>query len=311
MSWKCKKCGCEWVSSVKHRKQGKGCPCCSGRIVVQGINDLASKRPDLVKEWDFEKNRDLKPTDVSEGMHKVINWKCSRCGYEYKMSIFDKRKQLGCKKCNPKGTSLPELAIYYYLSKIYKDVLHRHKIQKIEFDIYIPSLNLAIEYDGSYWHKDKIEAENKKDQFCKDNGIRFIRVRGNKLNPTKYAEIIWMKESAYIHINKGINDLFDYLNINHSFIINIERDYLDIININSLEEKENNITITHPEIAKDWNYDKNNNMKPEQVSYGSRNSVWWKCHTCGYEWYAHIYQRCRGYEICPLCKEKNKEKNKA
>ena len=34
--------------------------------------------------------------------------------------------------------------------------------ENIELDIYIPSLHLAIEYDGAHWHKNKSENDNYK-----------------------------------------------------------------------------------------------------------------------------------------------------
>lgn len=34
-----------------------------------GINDLATVNPELAKDWDYEKNGDLKPTDVSFYWH--------------------------------------------------------------------------------------------------------------------------------------------------------------------------------------------------------------------------------------------------
>lgn len=54
-------CGHEWQASVKSRSAGEKCPICSGKRVVEGINDLATLKPELVKEWS-DKNT-LKPTD--------------------------------------------------------------------------------------------------------------------------------------------------------------------------------------------------------------------------------------------------------
>ena len=36
---------------------------------------LAEARPDLAKEWNYEKNGDLKPEDVSCGCNKKVWWK--------------------------------------------------------------------------------------------------------------------------------------------------------------------------------------------------------------------------------------------
>ena len=43
--WKGHNCGHEWQTSIKNRSKGKGCPVCSGRKIVEGINDFGSKMP--------------------------------------------------------------------------------------------------------------------------------------------------------------------------------------------------------------------------------------------------------------------------
>jgi len=41
-------------------------------------------------------------------------------------------------------------------------------------DIVIPEYKIAIEYDGSYWHKDK-EKDSRRQKECEDYGFKFIR----------------------------------------------------------------------------------------------------------------------------------------
>lgn len=38
--------------------------------VKMGVNDLASVDPELVTEWDYKKNGNLKPQDISYGNKK-------------------------------------------------------------------------------------------------------------------------------------------------------------------------------------------------------------------------------------------------
>jgi DNA-directed RNA polymerase subunit RPC12/RpoP len=92
---KCKTCGYGWYSSINHRVHGRGCPYCNHRIVVAGVNDLATLRPDLLKEWDYSKNT-IKPTEVSLGCGKKACWKCSICGHEWSAVIASRAKGAGC-----------------------------------------------------------------------------------------------------------------------------------------------------------------------------------------------------------------------
>ena len=77
--WKCSKCGYEWQASICNRNKGRGCSICSNKKVLKGYNDLATTNPELLKEWDYEKNDKLgiKPNEVTKGSKKKVWWKCS------------------------------------------------------------------------------------------------------------------------------------------------------------------------------------------------------------------------------------------
>lgn len=91
-------CGHEWKASVKSRSSGEKCPICSGKRVVEGINDLANLKPELVKEWS-DKNT-LKPTEVTVGSHKRIIWKC-KLGHEWEATVKSRTLNgTGCPYCS-------------------------------------------------------------------------------------------------------------------------------------------------------------------------------------------------------------------
>lgn len=70
--WK-ESCGHEFKSPINRRQRGDGCPVCSGKQIILGVNDFASQRPDLVKEWDFAKNK-ISPTEVTVGSKRKVYW---------------------------------------------------------------------------------------------------------------------------------------------------------------------------------------------------------------------------------------------
>jgi len=92
------KCGHEWQAVVGNRVRGSGCPYCSSRKVLAGFNDLATKRPDLLDEWDYEKNAPLKPEEVFPGSRRKVWWKC-KYGHEYFMTVGQKSKGCRCSVC--------------------------------------------------------------------------------------------------------------------------------------------------------------------------------------------------------------------
>lgn len=86
--WKCKKCNYEWQAQIASRKSSKGlCPCCENRTVVaEGITDLFSMVPDLMKSYDFTKNVEIDAKTLSVASLESVWWKCSECSYEWTAS---------------------------------------------------------------------------------------------------------------------------------------------------------------------------------------------------------------------------------
>ena len=53
--WICSK-GHEYEAYIIDKNNGPGCPICSNKIIVKGINDLATLNPDIVQFWNYDKN---------------------------------------------------------------------------------------------------------------------------------------------------------------------------------------------------------------------------------------------------------------
>ncbi len=95
--WKCSQ-GHEWEAIIYDRVKGNGCPYCSGKKVLKGFNDLQTVNPTLAKEWNYEKNNGLMPTDITPNSHKKVWWKCSR-NHEWQAVIGSRSKGRGCPYC--------------------------------------------------------------------------------------------------------------------------------------------------------------------------------------------------------------------
>jgi len=84
--WVCEK-GHEYRTVIANRTRlHAGCPYCSGRQVLPGFNDLATKEPLLCKQWDAEKNAPLTPQMVTVCSHKKVWWRCDE-GHEWEAEI--------------------------------------------------------------------------------------------------------------------------------------------------------------------------------------------------------------------------------
>ena len=301
VSWICSKDKRhKWEATIFSRVEGNGCPVCDGKKVIVGVNDLTTTHKELCKEWDYEKNYPEVPQNFVAGSMKRFWWKCQKCGNSWMTSINDRALgHTGCPECN-KGISVQELAVYYYVKKLFPDTVNCYKNLGYELDLYIPELNLAIELDGGLWHENRLESDNKKDLNCKRDNIRLIRIREKELKPTVSAETIWINGSRDSCVEQGIKDLFEYMNWSYDFDINFSNDYSNFIDIKKIREIENSLAVKFPEIAAQWHPTKNGTIKPTNVSAFSSRKFWWQCPTCGYEWSAVISGRTKGNN-CPSC----------
>ena len=97
-----------------------------------------SDNAQLMAEWDWERNLDIEPTQLSMGSHKKVWWKCSK-GHEWQAVIYS-RKHNGCPTCSGETrTSFPEQVIFYYLQH-----LHLRVIQLLYIQMQIVKLLLIL-----------------------------------------------------------------------------------------------------------------------------------------------------------------------
>ena len=90
----------------------------------------------------------------------------------------------GCPKCaNGKHSSNGEKEIALFLSEeLGIPVITNDKsVSGVEIDLYVPSFNIGIEYNGLYWHSEAINRVSptyhlKKTDICAEHGIRLIHI---------------------------------------------------------------------------------------------------------------------------------------
>lgn len=88
----------EWKQIIEVRNRGIGCPYCSGRRIIKGQNDLLSKNPRIAKEWDYNKNGNLKPENIAPKSSKKVWWICSK-GHEWQTTPSHRSRGQGCPIC--------------------------------------------------------------------------------------------------------------------------------------------------------------------------------------------------------------------
>ena len=91
----------EWEATISSRYRGLGCPYCSGRRILPGYNDFATKYPSLMTEWDFEKNISIEPTKVGAADKTKVWWICEK-SHQYEASISNRSNGQKCPYCTGK-----------------------------------------------------------------------------------------------------------------------------------------------------------------------------------------------------------------
>lgn len=290
--WLCAK-GHSYQQAIdNHVKIGQGCPYCANKRVLQGYNDVTTTHPDLVKEWS-EKNR-KKPEECIAGSHQRIVWKCKDCGNEWSAPIKSRAySKQGCPKCAlAYKTSEPEQALFYYLHKAFPSAVNSYKAEwlgRMEIDVYIPELQVGIEFDGGKWHRN-LDKDIRKNALLHERGIKLIRVRDERNPSIDDGSIIVSAtrdiDKSLIHMEPVVKRLFESINeicgISIKADIDIQRDLNEIQSLFDAKKKGRSVA-SNPEQLAEWNREKNS-INPERVSERSHRKVWWKCSICGTEW---------------------------
>jgi len=303
----------EWKGVIGKRNNGKGCPICIGRKVVRS-NCLATLNPELAKQWHPTKNGDLTPYDVRPGSTKKVWWKCIT--YEkhiWKTSVVERNKGTGCPECKS-PISAPELRIFCEIKSIFPSTQHRKIIAGYEVDIYIPEVHFGIEYDGVYWHKDKIEKDQEKN-LALQSEILLLRIREKglpklsntdiELKTTNISAALIKKILQFILKNRQIESS-EVLDRIHKYLK--RKDWIaseQFVKLLAQKNKvvfEKSISFLFPDLAKQWHPTKNGPLLPEHFTPGSHKKVWWKCQKGeDHEWKAIVASRSKGLG-CPICR---------
>ena len=187
--WKCDKGDDhEWQASLVHRSRSKsGCAVCSGHIAVKS-NCLHTLYPKISKEWHPTKNGEMNTNNTTASSIVKVWWKCNKGDdHEWNTSVYHRtRNESNCPYCTLTPQSKQELTITFELIKFFKDInpkgfKTRVKGKLWSIDIYIPQLKLGIEFDGSYWHKDKRALDKLKTEKLEEDGFEIFRVREEPL----------------------------------------------------------------------------------------------------------------------------------
>ena len=210
-------------------------------------------------------------------------------------------------------SSMPEQYIGYYLEKAFAGEIEYQKefdwLGRCSLDIYIPSLHLAIEYDGVFYHanKEREIRDSYKTARCRANKIFIVRIIEKKATQEKSRkrnEIDYYYQKNYKNIDVAISRLFQLINKKYNTAlqadVDLARDHNEIVCYIQRKFHQNTIAYIWPESAEycgDYRYN---------ILHSSAQWLDFKCPHCGKIFY-YDTGRYRRRKSLPPCQCELKE----
>jgi len=275
-------------------------------------NNFAAAFPELLVEWHQERNRDLSPHDLFPHSGKKVWWKCQQ-GHEWEAVINSRtgKNKNGCPFCSGrKATDVINLA------QSFPDLLNEWCYEKntsLDPKKMKPYSGQQVWWkckEGHEWQTRIVDRTRKKYScpYCSgrlaglDNSLAILHPalakewfqdkNGNltpsDVRPGTDRKVWWLCDKGHSWKTAVCHRTHNTKATDCPYCSGKKASV------------ENNFKVLFPELAKEWDFVKNDSLRPEMVTPGSNKKVWWKC-TRGHEWLTSPVQRVRASNSCPKC----------
>lgn len=114
VQWNCSLCGESFAKNIRERVLGTIHGPCGRNKGKENLRNwhkqhfpyeksLAATFPELLKEWDYERNSKIgfEPESISALSSKKVHWICSKCNHRWRKEVRLRTTfNYGCKKCS-------------------------------------------------------------------------------------------------------------------------------------------------------------------------------------------------------------------
>ncbi len=137
----------------------------------------------------------IKILDINEieNITSLIHIQCIKCNHVYINRMYNIQLGFGkCPKCYPRNTHIStiETEVYDFINESFsgeviqscKNIIKNYITgYPLELDVFVPSKNIAFEFNGLYWHSEQILKNPmtyhlNKYNLCKEKGIQLIQI---------------------------------------------------------------------------------------------------------------------------------------
>ena len=196
--WLCPSCKYEWMARIVDRNHGV--------YKCKRCNSVATKFPELIKEWDFEKNK-IDPFFTAYGANIFAYWKCknNHCWRTKVSARTSRERATNCPDCFrvtlTDGTVCASyIEAFFYLKYRLDGLAFEHNkrygtgLGKRRYDFYFPTINKYVEVTCSK----KSWLGNGLDKRAKARWDKYIKNINKK---KRFVENKLKGEFEFIHVN--------------------------------------------------------------------------------------------------------------
>lgn len=303
--WTCEK-GHSYQATVANRTSGFGCPYCSGRLFVRGVEDLATLYPEIAKQW--SKKNPVRASEVSGISGKPFIWECA-LGHEWKTTVNSRTRQgTGCPTCwgrvrvsgeNDAATLHPALLARYDANKNSKPL-----------SSYGPASAAILWWKCPKGHSYKSTINSQViGSHCNICRNRILAEGVNDLStlyPKLASEFDESRNGTSASKVKAVSTISVWwkCKLGHDFRVSpnsrVSRNTgcPFCANVKVLQGF-NDLLSNYPKLMTEWHPTKNLSLDPSRIGASSK-KVWWLA-PCGHEWQAAISSRTGQGVGCPYC----------
>ena len=299
-------CGHDWQASPKSRSSGEKCPYCAGMRVLEGFNDLAFIKPELVAEWSAE-NEPLTPSAVNASSHRKVKWK-GLCGHEWSAEIRARVRGTGCPYCS--NTKI--MPGFNDLATVHPRIAKEWSPRNFPLT---PDQAPAGANRMAWWRCAKghewktlisTRVGGSKCPYC--SGVKLLE--GYNDLKTKFPELAkeWSEKNNPLrpeNINEKSRQSIwwkcRWCGHEWQAVVStrVRGGECPVCADRKVVHGINDLTTTDPHIVKEWDYGRNN-RGPETYSRNSMGRIWW-IGVCGHSWNAKIADRTINGQGCRVC----------
>ncbi len=272
------------------------------------MDSLCQSHPLLASEWHPARNGILTPSDVGAGSGRRVWWQCER-GHEWATKVEHRTKAgSGCPYCVGRlpthETSLaavhPTLAAEWHPSR---------NEPTSPWDV-LPKSNKKVWWQCPSGHTYEARvADRSIGGQCPSCANRVLSLS----NSLAAASPELAKEWDPSKNGRAANEVLAGSSKkawwrcaqDHSWQASPHRRRAQTLGCpfcsNKAVSSDNNLGLLHPEVANQWDFERNAPLTPNDVVPGSNKSVWWRC-SRGHLWRAKVVSRTRAGTGCPKCR---------